>query len=259
MDKFKDIFKQKVLIPYITAGDPDLETTEELVQLLDKSGADIIEIGIPFSDPLADGPVIQAAGQRALASGTTLSGIIHMVSRISDKINTPLLLMGYYNSILKYGKNKFIKDAVDAGISGVIIPDLPHDEDPNLYNDLEQAGLIGVLFVTPVTSIQRLQEISEMANGFVYCVSLLGITGSKQGPVQELEKYLGRVRKYITETPLCLGFGIDGPEKAEKVKDFADGIIIGSAIVNLINDNRENKQEMKNKLKKFVEDVKSVL
>jgi tryptophan synthase alpha chain len=234
MNTISQIFERgKVLIPYVTAGDPDLETTAEIICSIDKAGADIIEVGIPFSDPQADGPVIQAAGQRALKKGASLKSILKMVGDLKGKVRAPLLLMGYYNPVLHYGKEAFIKDARQAGVSGVIIPDLPFDEDEEFYKELEKNNMTGILMVSPNSREDRLADIGKKCSGFVYCVSLLGITGDSRGPVSGLEEYIGRVRKHIG-VPLALGFGIDSPEKAAKAALYADGVVVGSAIVKLV-------------------------
>lgn len=258
MNRISEAFAKKALIPYICGGDPDLKTTGELILELARSGADIVEVGIPFSDPLADGPVIQAAGQRALDNGTTLKGILEMLENLKNEVRIPLLLMGYYNSILQYGKEEFIRDARHAGISGVIIPDLPFDQDEDFYKTLKENNLAGILMVTPVTSDRRLQEIGKRSRGFTYCVSLLGITGDNKGPVSGLEKYLARVRSFVN-TPLALGFGIDGPEKAARVVDYVDGVIIGSALVKIIEENGNNYEELFKQVRNFIESIKGVL
>jgi tryptophan synthase alpha chain len=234
MNNISQIFERgKVLIPYVTAGDPDLDTTAEIISSIDKAGADIIEVGIPFSDPQADGPVIQAAGQRALKQGVCLKDILKMIAGLKGRVSAPLLLMGYYNPVLHYGKEAFIEDARQAGVSGVIIPDLPFDEDEKFYKELEKNNMTGILMVSPNSREDRLADIGKKCSGFVYCVSLLGITGDSRGPVAGIEEYLGRVRKHV-RAPLALGFGIDSPEKAANAALYADGVVVGSAIVRLV-------------------------
>lgn len=258
-NSIENVFRNhKALMPFITAGDPDLETTKEIIFTLDKNGADLIEVGIPFSDPLADGPVIQEAGQRALHSGTDLKKIIKMLASIKDKINTPYLLMGYINPILNYGKDKFIKDAIEAGVSGVIIPDLPFDQDEDFLQKLIKNRLSPVLMVTPVTSEKRLRLIGELSRGFIYCVSLLGITGSQQGPVKSIKSYLDKVREY-TDLPLALGFGIDGPDKVKKILEPVNGVIIGTALVKIIKDHTDNKEELLKAVAEFISGIKAVM
>ena len=258
-NKIAEVFRhKKALMPFITAGDPDLETTKEIMLCLDQNGADLIEVGIPFSDPLADGPVIQAASQRALQSGTNLKKILKMLTSIKDKINTPYLLMGYINPILSYGKERFIKDAITAGVSGVIIPDLPFDQDEDFLQKLIDNNLSPVLMVTPVTSDSRLELIGKLSRGFIYCVSLLGITGSQQGPMVSIKSYLDRVRNY-TKLPLALGFGIDGPEKVKKILEAVDGVIIGTALVKIIEKHGDNKEELLDAIGEFISGIKEFM
>ncbi len=258
-NKIEKVFiDKKALMPFITAGDPDLEMTKEIMLCLDRNGADLIEVGIPFSDPLADGPVIQAAGQRSLQSGTTLNKILKMLTSIKDEINTPYLLMGYINPLLSYGKDRFIKDAIAAGVSGVIIPDLPFDQDEDFLQKLIDNNLSPVLMVTPVTSDSRLELIGKLSRGFIYCVSLLGITGSKQGPMVSIKSYLERVRNY-TNLPLALGFGIDGPEKVKEILEPVDGVIIGTALVKIIEKHGDNKEKLLDAIKGFVSGIKRLM
>ncbi|MFP4015906.1 MAG: tryptophan synthase subunit alpha [Halanaerobiales bacterium] len=258
-NKIEDVFKNnKALMPYVTAGDPDLETTAEIMLTLDQSGADLIEVGVPFSDPLADGPVIQAAGQRALKAGTDLQKIIKMLKGIKDEMNTPYLLMGYINPILSYGKERFIEDAIDAGVSGVIIPDLPFDQDLEFIQQLIDNNLSPVLMVTPVTSEERLKLICRLSRGFIYCVSLLGITGSKQGPLKSIGSYLDKVRNY-TDLPLALGFGIDGPEKVKNILNSVDGVIIGTALVKIVEKYGDDKEKLLGEISDFIRDIKNVM
>jgi tryptophan synthase alpha chain len=236
MNKITAQFQQeKPLITYISGGDPSLELTEKLIYKLQDEGADIIEIGIPFSDPLADGPVIQEASQRALKGGTTLKKLIAKINEIQDQVKVPLVLMGYYNSVLNYGEEEFARDISAAGISGVIIPDLPVDEKAELADHLADYGISQIMLVTPNTSEQRLKEITARSSGFLYCVAHLGTTGDdQQGVYPGLASYLERVRKTAGKLPLGLGFGIDGPEKVKKIIDYPDGIIIGSALIKAI-------------------------
>ena len=257
-NKISGVFSRKALIPYISGGDPDLDTTAELIINLEKGGADMVEVGIPFSDPLADGPVIQAAGQRALENGTSLIKILRMLEELNKDINIPVLLMGYYNSILSYGTDRFIMDCLKSGVSGVIIPDLPFDQDEDFYRALLDNNLYGILMVTPLSPEGRLAETGKRARGFTYCVSLLGITGDSRGPVADLENYTKEVRKYI-KTPLALGFGIDGPQKAREVSKFVDGVIIGSALIQIINNYHGEQKEMLERVQEFISSIRCAL
>jgi len=250
---------EKPLITYISGGDPSLEMTEKLIYKLQAAAVDIIEIGIPFSDPLADGPVIQEASQRALKAGTTLKKLIAKLDEIQDRVEVPLVLMGYYNSVLNYGEKEFARDISKAGISGVIIPDLPVDERADLFKYLADFGISQIMLVTPNTSEQRLKKITASSSGFLYCVAHLGTTGDdQQGVYPELENYLNRVRKTAGELPLGLGFGIDGPEKVKKIIDYPDGIIIGSALIKAIQTGN-TEEEMLNNAGQFVQGIKSAI
>ncbi len=255
-NKIEKVFKNNktALIPYICAGDPDIETTKKIIYKLDEKGASIIELGIPFSDPLADGPVIQSAGQRALKKGVNLKKILNMAAEIKGNIKSPLILMGYYNSILAYGKDKFIKDINNAGISGIIIPDLPYDQDRSFYKLVRENNLAGILLVAPNTDEKRLKYLGNKSEGFLYCVSVLGITGEKKDPSQYLDRYLTRVKRY-SKVPTAVGFGIDNPDKAKIISKYTDGVIIGSAIIKIINKYSDNKGKMLKKVGNFIENI----
>lgn len=224
---------RKALVTYVTAGDPDLKTTAERVLCLDASGADVIELGLPFSDPQADGPVIQAAGQRALRGGTTLAKVLDLASSLRGKIKAPLVLMGYCNPLFTYGEERFADAAAASGLSGVIVPDLPYDEGESLYGALERRGVDAVLMAAPNAATGRLAEVGRRSRGFLYCVSLLGVTGTGAALRDDLGAYMARVRA-VTTLPLALGFGIDSPEKARLCASLADGVVVGSALVGLV-------------------------
>ena len=255
----QEVFKKgKALIPYITAGDPSLEATASVVKVLEESGADIIEIGVPFSDPQADGPVIQASSARALERGTTLPKVLERVHTLRESVKVPLVLMGYFNPILSYGAKRFAGDAAKAGISGVIIPDLPFDEDPSFYQTLADEGIEGILMVAPNTSEKRLEDLGKHAAGFVYCVSLFGITGDNRGPVQNLAEYIGTVRKHIN-VPLAVGFGIDSPQKAAAAAAVADGVIVGSALVSMIERLGQDEAGRQREIRAFMEGLRAAI
>lgn len=260
MNKIRTAFKdKKALITYLSGGDPSLELTEKLILRLQAEGVDIIEVGIPFSDPLADGPVIQAASQRALKSGTTLKKLLAKLKKMRKKIKVPVVLMGYYNSILNYGEKEFARDAAEAGIAGAIIPDLPVDAESKLGAYLSDYKIAQIMLVTPNTSEQRLKEITAQSRGFLYCVAHLGTTGDQKQPVYpELENYLKRVRRFAGELPLGLGFGIDGPEKVEKIIDYPDGIIIGSALIKAVEAGRTESEMLENAAE-FIQEIKTAL
>lgn len=220
----------KAFIPYIMAGDPDLKRTRQLVKILDECGADIIELGVPFSDPLADGPTIQKAAQRALREGVTLGGVIELVSELRRDTQIPVILMTYYNPVLKYGEERFVRDATAAGVDGVIVPDLPPDEAGLLRKNARKAGFDTIFLLAPTSTEDRIKTVARASTGFIYYVSITGITGSKLSMDPAIESHIARIRKERGK-PVAVGFGISTPEEASVVARFADGVIIGSAIV----------------------------
>jgi len=225
--------QEKALITYLMAGDPSLAETEQLVLELEKAGADIIELGVPFSDPIADGPVIQQAAERALRSGTTLRGILSMVGRVRTQSEIPLVLMAYYNSIHAFGPDRFCREAVAAGVDGLIVPDMPPDEAGPLKGPAAASGLQLIFLLAPTSTAERRTFVARQSHGFVYYVSLTGITGAKLGRVSEIGRNVGQIRK-ISKTPIAVGFGVTTPEDAAEISAIADGVIVGSAIVKQI-------------------------
>ncbi len=223
--------KKKAFIPYIMAGDPDMEKTMERVLMLERSGADIIELGVPFSDPLADGPTIQKAAGRAIQAGTTLKKVISAVRELRHHTGIPIILMTYYNPIFKYGEALFIEEASAAGVDGIIVPDLPPEEAGGLIR-LSRAGtgLDTIFLVAPTSTEERTKSIVAACSGFVYYVSLTGITGAKLSVNEAFKSHFNAVRR-LTGKPIAAGFGIATPEEAQAVGQIADGIIVGSAIV----------------------------
>lgn len=259
MKRLQEAFaKRKALIPYITAGDPSLEETVRLIEVLQESGADIVEVGVPFSDPQADGPIIQMASKRALERGVTLEGVLKTLRENASRVKVPLVLMGYYNPILQYGLQRFASEAKDAGVAGVIVPDLPFDEDPSFYRALEDEGVDGILMVAPNTQEERISRMATFARGFVYCVSLFGITGDKRGPAKNLDEYIGRVRRHI-KIPLALGFGIDDQKKAKDAAALADGVVVGSALVRLIEESQKDVHALEEKVRAFTSSLRKAL
>lgn len=224
---------KKALIPFITAGDPDLAGTVELARVLAGAGADIIELGVPFSDPLADGPVIQQSSGRALAAGTNLPGILAAVREIKNSCQTPVVLMGYYNPFYKYGLWRFVRDASRAGVDGLIVPDLPLEEAGPLDRMALEEGLDLIYLVAPTTTEPRLEKVASRARGFIYCVSVTGVTGARQEINTDLGEFTGRVRRF-TSLPLAVGFGIAGPGQAARVAEHCDAVVVGSALVRII-------------------------
>ncbi len=222
---------QCALIPFLTAGDPDLETTAEALRILDRNGADFIELGVPYSDPLADGPIIQAAATRALQKGTKLEQVLELVENVSPTLRSPLILFTYYNPILNRGIKPFLAQIARAGVKGLVVPDLPLEEAEELLKPANYMGIEVILLVAPTSSVERIQAISKASQGFIYLVSVTGVTGIRshlQGRVQDL---LVGIR-HTTDKPIGIGFGISGAEQARQVKDWgADAVIVGSAFV----------------------------
>ncbi len=234
-NSFAELKKQgrKALITFITAGDPDLNATCDLVDTLVAAGADIVELGVPFSDPLADGPTIQAASTRSLAQGTTLKKIIATVKEIRQRTEIPLILMTYYNPLYHYGLKKLVDDATDAGVDGLIVPDLPLEESAELR--LLAADKLAIIpLAAPTTPDSRLADIVAAGSGFLYYVTVTGITGARTSLPEELSHSLDRVKKIADTLPLAAGFGISTPEQARSVGRHADAIIVGSALVEIV-------------------------
>jgi len=225
---------ERALMPYFTAGDPSLAETRRLVAAAERAGADVIELGVPFSDPIADGPVVQRAGTRALAAGASLPRVLELVAGLrADGVTLPIALMTYYNPVLAFGLKSFARTAVDAGADAVIVPDLPYEEADPLREQTEPAGLDLVQFVAPTSPAARVKAIARLARGFIYVVSVLGITGERRALPPELDAQV-RTLRLVTTKPVCVGFGVSTPEQVAAVGKVADGVIVGSAIVRLI-------------------------
>ena len=222
---------QCALIPFITAGDPDLATTAEALRILDRSGADLIELGVPYSDPLADGPVIQAAATRALQRGTRLEAVLDMVRQVSPELRAPIVLFAYYNPILNQGIENFLKQIADVGVKGLVVPDLPLEESETLIQAAAKLGVEVVLLVAPTSPKERIEAIAQQAQGFIYLVSVTGVTGIRTQMEDRAQDILMDLRT-ITDKPIGIGFGISQPEHAKQVMDWgADAVIVGSAFV----------------------------
>ena len=229
--KFKELkaADRRALAFFFTAGYPHIDSTVQVGRGLAAGGADIIEIGMPFSDPLADGPVIQKSSEVALRNGMSLNLLMKHVRSLREMIDIPIVLMGYLNPILRYGTKKFFADAAAAGVDGLILPELPLEEAGRFGSDLRAAGLAQILLVTPTTPPQRLEEIDAQATGFVYCVSMTGVTGGQVGG--GIAEYLRGVRSRVRRNPMMVGFGISTPDQAATMVAGADGVIIGSALI----------------------------
>lgn len=227
---------KKTFIPYIMAGDGGLETLEEKLLYLQECGADAIEIGIPFSDPVADGPTIQKAGIRALGNGTTLRKVLETIQTFKTKVSIPLILMTYLNPIVAYGIEKFAEDAAESGISGCIIPDVPIEEEEFIFSALELKGITLIRLVTLTTPVERIREIGSMSTGFIYAVTVTGITGARNNFSKELAGFLSMV-KSSSKVPVLAGFGVSSAEQVREVCEHCDGVIVGSKIIDLFTQN----------------------
>ena len=233
MSRIKNAFQNgKAFITFITGGDPDLETTAQCIREMEKAGADMIEIGIPFSDPIAEGPVIQAASARAFKAGTTVDALFAMVAKCRETVQIPLLFMTYANPIFAYGTEKFMRKCREVGIDGIIVPDVPFEEKEEFSGFCEHFGIDLISMVSP-TSEKRAAAIAREAQGFLYCVSSLGVTGMREAVGGEIEKVLESAKPVLT-VPCAIGFGISTPEQASEMAKRADGVITGSAIVHII-------------------------
>ena len=233
MSKIREAFQNgKAFIPFITAGDPTLEDTERFIVTMADCGADLIEIGIPFSEPIAEGIVIQEADIRALASGTTADKVFDMVSRVRKKVSIPLVFMTYLNPVYHYGYEKFFTRCEEAGISGIIIPDLPYEEKAEADGPAAAHGVELISMIAP-TSEDRIRMIAKEAGGFIYVVSSMGVTGMRSDITTDLPSMVRAIRE-VTTIPCAIGFGINTPDQAEKMAGIADGVIVGSAIVKII-------------------------
>jgi len=226
---------RKAFIAYIMAGDPNIQRTKELVRILEDCGVDIIELGVPFSDPLADGPTIQAAAQRALEDGTTLHTVIDLVKDLRKTTQIPIILMTYYNPVFKYGEEKFVEDACAAGVDGIIVPDLPPDEAAGMMKLTKKKPFDLIFLLAPTSTEDRIKRVCQASGGFIYYVSITGITGSKLSLDPAIASHMASIRS-VSDTPIAVGFGISTPDEASLVARFADGVIIGSAIVKQVNE-----------------------
>ena len=237
MSRIEQIFKtargedRAVFIPYITAGDPSLERTAQIIDALERAGADIIELGVPFSDPIADGPTNQQAAERALASGTTLKGILDMVADLRTRSEIPIVLFTYANPVLQFGLEAFGSAAATSGIDGILFTDVPTEELPRFSPTLVAAGIDPILLVTPTSDKARIKAAGKAGNGFLYLVSRTGVTGARRQLDSELEPLIAQVRKN-SKLPVAVGFGISDVDQVQQVAQWADGVVVGSAIVN---------------------------
>lgn len=246
--------KKPLLSVFYTAGFPRIDDTALIASSLEKAGADIIEIGIPFSDPVADGPTIQQSNKVALDNGVTLSLILKQVSEIRKSVNMPIILMGYLNPVMQYGVEKFAKDAAAAGVDGVILPDMPLLEYERDYRrTFEDAGLLLTFLVSPTTSDERIRKIDGLTDGFIYAVSASSTTGAKSGFAPQQVQYFEKLKKMKLKNPFLIGFGISDKDTFQQASSFSAGAIVGSAFINLL----RNSKDIDGDIKKFVNEIKA--
>lgn len=247
--------REKAFIAFIMGGDPTLEATEFLVYELEKRGVDMIELGVPFSDPIADGPTIQKAGQRALKNNVSLKDILDLVKKIRKKSELPILIMTYYNPVFKFGLENFVQVAKGVGLDGIIIPDLTPEESDELLALCRKYQLTLIFFIAPTSTQKRIKQINSKSSGFVYCISLLGVTGERESLSREIKRFLRKIKNQV-RIPLAVGFGISTPEQAKEIGKFpgVSGVIVGSAIVKKIEENL-GKRDYLEKVGKFVESL----
>jgi tryptophan synthase alpha chain len=243
------------LVTYITAGDPDLDRTAGILRALDRAGADVLEVGVPFSDPLADGPVIQRATERALAAGTTLSGVLDLLRSIRSDISAPIVIFSYANPILRLGAERFADRARDAGVDGVLILDLPIEEADESRAILAKRGIDTILLLSPTTTDKRLRRAAELGSGFLYAISRLGVTGARDAVAAGAQEMVGRIRM-VSDLPVALGFGISKPDHVREVGQWADAAVVGSSLVDVIA--REGKsRDLNTRVEEYVRWLKS--
>ncbi|MCE2399823.1 tryptophan synthase subunit alpha [Candidatus Poribacteria bacterium] len=254
--KFQELRQQgaSAFMPYVCAGDPNPELTPKLFLTLEEAGADLIELGVPFSDPIADGPTIQRASERALKHRISLQQILEIVKTLRQKTDIPIALMSYYNPIFRMGEESFCKAAQAAGIDGVIIPDLPPEQAESLLKVAPQYNLATIFLVAPTSPPERMQLIASVSTGFIYCVAVTGVTGARATLSDEVAPMIAELRKH-TDKPICVGFGISTPEQAIQVAQLADGVIVASAIINVAEENVDDEARLLADVKQFASDL----
>ena len=231
---------EKALIPFITAGYPDLATTEKLIFEIEKNGADLLELGVPFSDPMADGPVIQYSSERALQKKTNLKMILKLVKKVRLKTDIPIILMGYFNPFFSYGLKRFAQDAKRVGVDGVLVVDLPPEEAGDMISQAGAVGLDLIFLLAPTSNEERIDRIVKNATGFIYYVSVTGVTGVRSTLDRDIRKQVERIKK-ITSIPIGVGFGISTPQQAKTIAKWADAVVVGSAIIKKIRESKSPK------------------
>jgi tryptophan synthase alpha chain len=243
---------KKALITFVTAGDPNMRSTAEIIDTLVESGADILEIGIPFSDPMADGPTIQASSERALKAGATLGRILKLVTALRKKTEVPVILFGYYNPVLSFGLKSFARKAAASGVDGVLIVDLPPEEAAPLKEALDHVSIDLIFLLTPTSDAKRMRLVAGLGSGFIYFVSLTGVTGARAGLAKNIPAYVKKVRRF-TRLPVAVGFGISTPAQAATVARSADAVVVGSALIDIIS---AKDKTMLRKIRSFVRGLK---
>jgi tryptophan synthase alpha chain len=241
-------------MPYLCAGDPNPELTSKLLLTLEEAGADLIELGVPFSDPIADGPTVQRASERALTHHISLQEILEMVATVRTQTDIPIALMSYYNPIFRMGEDAFCKAAQDAGVDGVIIPDLPPEQAQSLLEIAPRYNLATIFLVAPTSPPERMQLIASVSTGFIYCVSVTGVTGARAMLSDEIAPMIAELRKH-TDKPISVGFGVSTPDQATQIAQIADGVIVGSAIVNVIEEHINDEARLFTAVKQFASDL----
>ena len=254
--KFQELRQQnrRAFMPYLCAGDPTPELTSKLLLTLEAAGADMIELGVPFSDPIADGPTVQRASERALKHRISLQQIIELVKTLRQQTDIPIALMSYYNPIFKMGESSFCKAAKEAGVDGVIVPDLPPEEAQPLLDIAPQYNFATVFLVAPTSQKERMKKIASVSTGFIYCVSLTGVTGVRTKLSDEIAPMIKELRRH-TDKPISVGFGVSTPEQTRQVAKVADGVIVGSAIVNVIEESMDDETKLLTAVKQFASDL----
>ena len=242
------------LICYVTAGDPDIDFTGQIIDCMEASGVDMVEIGIPFSDPMADGPVIQAASERSLANATSLSDVLSLVRKIRFRSDIPIILFGYYNPFFSYGAQRFARDAREAGADGVLVVDLPPEEAGELGIHMEREGLDRIFLLAPTSTEERIEMVSQSASGFIYVVSVTGVTGARPDMDYDLEDLVVRIR-HRSELPVGVGFGVSSARQAAEIASFSDAVIVGSALVRIIEGAGKKKPEVLGEIASFTEQL----
>jgi tryptophan synthase alpha chain len=264
MNRIGDTFQtmraagRKALVVYLMAGDPSLAVTGELLLAVQRAGADLIEIGVPFSDPTADGPTIQRASMRSLRNGTTLSGVLDMVEQLRPRLSVPLVLFGYFNPVMKYGVAQFSDRAYRAGVDGLLLVDLPFEEAGEIRRFTDRAGIDFINLVSPVSRGERLRKIVAGASGFIYYISVTGVTGARDTLPDDLEGRISDIRD-ITDLPVAVGFGIADPQTARRAGAVADGVVVGSALVAVIERYGCNRERLLGEVGSFVTGLKAAL